>query len=383
MDETAPSQSRRGFLRASGAGLGLAVAGPGIVGSTSAQTRTTDSEDADSTSKLVFTYDDSPAADMSKTFPIHQDEGVPASIGAVAGNINHSEKWLTGQELGELESAGWEIMSHTVEHRALDEIPVTRDVAETDTRLYVESTVHARTPDQIVISDGETEATATIADSGEDDAGEYLELESAVGQSFAASDGVTERFTDEVLRSALADSKAELENHGVTVSNLVLPYDRYGDRAKELIPEYYDAVPNTDYGGVNPVDDLDTYEMERKYFQIERADISELRSFMDAVADENAIGILGGHSQYEELTEDRIRLAIRMAKSRDIDIVTLRQALVDVGAVEEPTTSTPPSGSPGGDGDPSADDGEDGSGGLLDSLAGFVTDVLDSIASLF
>ncbi|AQL44662.1 hypothetical protein BV210_18015 (plasmid) [Halorientalis sp. IM1011] len=380
MDETGPEQSRRGVLRAIGGGVGVAMAGNGIAGSALGQTTTGNGGGSDNTSKLVFTYDDSPAEDVTKTLPIHQEEGVPASIGAVSSHINHSEEWLSGQQLQKLESEGWEIMSHTAEHRALDEIEVTRDVAPGDTKLYVESNIHSRTPDPILISDGETETTATIVDGGEDANGEYLELESSVGQSFSASDGVTERFTDEVLRSALENSKTALEQYGVTVSNLVLPYDRYGERAKELIPEYYDAVPNADYGGVNHVDDLDPYEMERKYFAMGRSGVTELGDFMDTVADENAIGILAGHSQSEELTPDRIRLAIRMAKERDIEIVTLREALQDAGVVDESNTSTSESTGPSGD---DSTGSSDSSGGFFDSLAQTISNIIDSVLSVF
>jgi hypothetical protein len=186
------------------------------------------------------------------------------------------------------------------------------------------------------------------------------------------------------LRKEIVESKADLEGMGFEISNFILPYGRYGDRSLEMIEEHYDAIANYQRGGINRVGEFDPYRMSRRYL-IDGSE-EELASWMDEVARGGVIGLLGVHARHEELTADRIRTAIRMAKQRDVEIVTLEQALVDAGAVEpdRPTsTPNPPTESPAG-GTPSGPAGtttasEDGGGGVLGALQRLI----DSILGLF
>lgn len=60
----------------------------------------------------------------------------------------------------------------------------------------------------------------------------------------------------------------------------------------------------------------------------------ELAAFMETVANEPDFGILGGHSHYDGLTEERIGLAIELARENDLKIVTLQEALKELGVLE-------------------------------------------------
>lgn len=293
--------------------------------------------------KLVFVYDDSPVEDYTKTFPVHQEADAPACIAAVSGAIG-TEGALSADTLREIESAGWEIMSHTVEHRALGTLPVTADVEPGDTRVYAGSNRHGAHPgDRVRVFDGDAHAVSTVAGQGSDETGEYVALEGSVGTAFDA-DTAKIRYTDGRIRESLRRSRRQLEGYGTTVSNLVLPYGINGERARELVPTYYDAVANAkwDGDGLNETGSLNPYRLHRVYFRPGQMTLEELEAYLDAVAERDVLGLLGGHSAYEQFTAERVRTAIRMARERDVEILTLREALADLGVVDSTATQRQP-----------------------------------------
>ena len=365
--------SRRSVLRASAVGGACALAGGPFVGTAAGTPTGADDGAGSGTGKLVFTYDDGPIEDYTKAFPVHQEEGVPACIGAISNRLGHSEHWLDAETLHEITAAGWEVIDHTFRHRALDEVPLTADVAPEDEKIYVRSNVHSREPADLLLSDGEHSTVVTIAGGGEDDDGQFVELEAPVGESFAAAT-TTERYTDEVLRKEIVQSKADLEALGFSVSGFMLPYGRYGERSMELIGQHHDAVVNYQRGGLNYVGEFDPLRMSRRY--VGEGSLDELGRYMDEVARGGAIGILGAHARDDSLTADRIRAAIRMAKERDVEIVTLREALVDAGVVAgDRPTATPTARDSGGSSRtttpterPERTDARDDGGGFFDAL---------------
>ena len=126
---------------------------------------------------------------------------------------------------------------------------VTRDVAPDDGRIYVESDIHGKLPNPVRVPDGELSTTVRVTGKGTDDRGEYLELDGTVGTSFDTDAGVTERYTDEVIQYELGASKRALTDLGLSVSNFVAPYCRYGRRARTRSPVLHRATANGYYGG--------------------------------------------------------------------------------------------------------------------------------------
>jgi PGF-CTERM protein len=327
--------TRRAVLR-----KGLAVAGATTIAGTSVAT-------AVKSGKLVFTYDDGPVKDYTHTYrKAHRKEGVPGCSAVPSDYVGRSDH-LSESQLRTLADEGWEIMSHSVQHRALGDIEVTRDVAADDEKLYVNTNLHGDVEgDTLRVSDGSQSTTVTVAGKGSDSTGEFVDLESAVGESFTASDGVTERYTDDILRTSLGESKRQLEQYGVTVTNMVMPYGAYGKRTQELAGEYYTAVANGGLaiGGrgqiVNP-SNAQLPHLSRTMFRRGKSTREELATLLDTIASSDKIAILGGHSWWQErLPPSRIRMAIQMAKDRDIDIVTLRDALADLGITDSTGTTT-------------------------------------------
>ncbi|WP_266081909.1 polysaccharide deacetylase family protein [Haladaptatus caseinilyticus] len=335
MSKNTPMTTRRAVLR-----NGMAVASATLVAGSPATAAKTNG-------KLVFTYDDGPIKDFTHTYQkAHRKEGVPGCSAVPAASVGQNEK-LSAAQLRTLEDAGWEIMSHSARHRALGDIEITRDIDPADQKLYVKTNVHGKIPDDtLIVSDGSESTTVTVAGNGSDDHGEFVKLDSPVGQAFTASDGVTERYTDDILRYALGESRQQLEQHGVTVTNIVMPYGGYGKRTQELAGEYYTAVANGGLaiGGRAQIHQANTIQLphlSRAMFRQGEMTEAELGTFLDKVATADTLGILGGHSWWQErLPPSRIRMAIQMAKDRNIDIVTLRDALTDLGLTNSSRAST-------------------------------------------
>ncbi len=316
----------------------MAVAGGTVVVGTSAAQSTN--------GKVVFTYDDGPIKDYTHAYQrAHREEDVPGCAAVPSAGVG-TDGNLSAAQLRELEDNGWEIMSHSVRHRALGAMAVTEDIAPDDRKLYVESNLHGKMEgDRLVVNDGSQSATVTVRGRDSDERGEFVTLDSAVGTSFAADDGVTERYVDEVVRTSLRESRTQLEEYGVTVTNMVMPYGAYGPRTRELAGEYYTAVANGGLaiggrGQIHRGGDITLPHLSRTMFRKGKMTETELAEFLDGVADRSALGILGGHSWHERLPPSRIKTAIRMAKERGIDIVTLRDALSSFDLTGKETNRT-------------------------------------------
>ena len=326
--------TRRGVLRS-----GLAVAGVTAVAGTSVTATA-------SNGKLVFTYDDGPVEDLTRTYrKAHRKEGVPGCSAVPSAEIGHKGK-LSAAQLRTLADAGWEIMSHTIHHRALTSIGVTHDIEPNDRKIYAETNIHGKIPgDTLLVTDGSESTTVTVAGKGSDSQGEFVKLESAVGRAFKSSDGVTERYTDNVLRDSLSGSKQQLEQYGVTVTNIVMPYGGYGNRTQELVGEYYTAVANGGLaiggrGQINRPGKITLPNLSRAMFRQGQMTYGEIGTYLDKVASADALGIFGGHSwERDQLSPKRIRTVIQMAKDRNIEIVTLRDALSKFGITNTPVTT--------------------------------------------
>ena len=332
--------SRRGFIKSATA---TTLAGTVLTTEVSAKSKS-------GKGQLVIVYDDGPISDMEKAVPVHKDEDVPASLGIVPSWIGTDgpstmKKAMNRKQLKKLESNGFEIMSHTSEHTSLVSFPIAKDLSPGDKRLYPKDD-HSHPFHEgyeIEIYDGDKSVKRSIATSGRNDDDElYMEFNKKVGKSFSADDA-RERLSETSMRHALGDSKKRLEAYGFTVDNLLAPYDQFSDYSKKYAKEYYTGVANAvPSDGVNEQGKIDPFGMRRDYF-IEGADWERIRGHLDLIAGNNSLGVFGAHTYKDDVTSDKIRRFIKAAKKRDIEIVTLRQALKDAGyppKSEKKTTTT-------------------------------------------
>ncbi|WP_394738864.1 polysaccharide deacetylase family protein [Natronococcus roseus] len=314
--------TRRGLFGLGAASL-LALVGAGT-------TAASDGNDGETNGRLVFIYDDSWREDWDQTFPVHQEEGVPACCAAVTEYVDTG--WgLLPEHLREMESAGWEIMSHTASHDVVGNLYLTAPAEPDDERLSVDGSFLGDHEDEpIVVGNEDGTVENAIAGGGEDDDdGFYLELEDPVGESFTAGETFV-RFTDERIREEVVGSKAELEEMGVDVDYFVSPFGRSEGLVEELVEEHYAGFANREGDGLNGIADIDPYDLGRTSIDGQSSTESEIEAFYDQVAAGEYLGIVVGHSQFDETTEERVRFAIQEAKARDLEIVTLREALSDL-----------------------------------------------------
>ncbi len=340
-DET----NRRTFLAATAAGAtGLGVQRAALGGSAPRSQA--------ASGLLVFTYDDGPNEDYTQAYEqAHKPEGVPGCSGVPSARVGgeHDDADLSHGQIQEMAGDGWEFMTHGVIHRALAPIELTENANQDDRKLYTKYNFHGKEPgDTIEIVDANASEVATITGRGSDDTGEYIIVDEGIENAYAVADGAYERYTKDVVRSALADSQAELESeNGVEVNNVVMPYSGYGEYARELAGEYYDAVANageyanTVGNGLNPVDGIELPNLSRRMFESDQMTDQQREEFLDRVASEDVLGILGGHTwRTDLLPPERIRDTIQMARDRNIEIVTLSEALARLGYTDGGTTTT-------------------------------------------
>lgn len=329
------SPCRRSFLRTVGASTALL---------SSAIPTTARLASAESAGTVVFVYDDSSTEDYTKTFPVHQKMGAPACI-AVNPAYLGNERFLTEAQLREIATAGWEVISHTSRHRPVGAYPLVRDAHAGDKRVYPLTNNHGKIPgDRIRIFDEDHSELATVAGYGRDDTkttkDEYIVLETPLESAFKAERAQVS-FTEEIVRSALTDSKAHLEAMGYTVTNFVYPHGNKSERVREMVPTYYQAVANGRWvDGLNKIDGLDPYRLHRAYFRPGKMTEADLETYFERLTEEDVFGILAGHSAYEDFTAERVRLAIEMAQTHNVEIRTLREMMVDLDVVEPPSTTT-------------------------------------------
>ncbi len=286
---------------------------------------------------VVFVYDDGPMEDYTKAFPVHQEFDAPATIGIVSDWIGRDDYQSNGcmgvEHLNELVGADWEIASHTVEHTPVGTFELVEDADPEDEQVYPEQIRHGyhkgitlEIVDTDDADDNGRTVHRTVTDYGTDDIGQYIEFDESVGESFAAGE-TTVRYPDDQMHESLEESKHELEDLGFEVDTLLAPYDNFDEYSREFVPEYYDGVANARHGErINDPDGFDPYRTRRDYF-IEFTSREAVKDDLNEIAERGALGVFGAHTFKEEVSQDRIRETLEWIDERDIEVMTLREAI--------------------------------------------------------
>lgn len=280
---------------------------------------------------VVFVYDDGPVEDLTQAFPAHQEFDAPATTGIVSNWIGREDfmdnDWMDVDHLETLTDAGWELASHTTFHGALATADLVEDAEPTATRVYPSSPHHGYFRNrELEITDGDDAVRRTVVDAGEDAVGRYIELDEELGVSFAADETV-ERYPADVMDALLGDSKRELESLGFEIDTLLAPYDRFDEWALEFAEKYYDGIANArPKSRINEPDGFDPYWTRRDYF-IEFTTPDAVERDLDVVAEKGVLGVLGAHTFKDEVDEEGIRRTLEWVDERDIEVLTLRDAI--------------------------------------------------------
>lgn len=287
---------------------------------------------------VVFVYDDGPLADYEEVFPVHQRLDAPACVavvsdwvgetpGALARLLGRGTGHLDAAHLRELEAAGWEVLSHGVAHRPLDATRTTGRTEAGDRVVPVATDLHSRLAgDTLVFASERGEARGTVERTSHHPRRTALVLADPLDEPVPS--GASVRYDEAVVRQELRDSKRALSAHGLNVDNVALPYSRYGEVARKVVPEFYDAVANAAVGGLN-VDPSDPYDLRRQYLGRDALTDAQLRRFLETVRGRNGLALLGGHS-HRHVDAERVEHAIRLARDLGIRITTLREATDDL-----------------------------------------------------
>lgn len=280
---------------------------------------------------VVFVYDDGPMQDHTQALPVHREFDAPATTGIVPEWIGREDYMDAGcmdvEHLEELVDAGWEIASHTTEHTAVGTFELVEGAGPEDDYVYPEQIRHGYHRGKVLeVTNGDRTVQRTVADYGSDGVGRYIALDEPLGESFAAGETVV-RYPEDQMHASLGESKRELERLGFEVDTLLAPYDNFDDYSRGFVEEYYDGVANAKHGSrINDRDGFDPYRTRRDYF-IEFTTRDSVRRDLDEIAERGALGVFGAHAFKEEVSEERIRETLEWVDERDIEVLTLREAI--------------------------------------------------------
>lgn len=280
---------------------------------------------------VVFVYDDGPMQDYTQALPVHREFDAPATTGIVPEWIGREgymdNDWMDVEHLEDLVDAGWEIASHTTEHTAVGTFELVEGADPEDDHVYPEEIRHGYHRGKVLeVTNGDRTVHRTVADYGSDGVGRYIALDAPLGESFAAGETVV-RYPEEQMHASLGESKRELERLGFEVDTLLAPYDNFDEYSRGFVEEYYDGVANAEHGSrINDRDGFDPYRTCRDYF-IEFTTRESVQRDLDEIAERGALGVFGAHAFKEEVSKERIRETLEWVDERDIEVLTLREAI--------------------------------------------------------
>lgn len=295
--------------------------------------------------KCVMIYDDCPIEDYQKTFPVHQEKDAPGGIGCVYHYLGMDDS-LDVDQMQEMADAGWEVLSHTMNHQPIGWVPVSEDVSAGETEIPVSFAAHGYFRDVPVtlLDDTGTKFSQTLAGGRVQEGQDVLVLDSGAKGSLDASETARVRFTKEYINDFLRNSHQRLEEYGVEVNSVVAPYQIYDQYAAGRVSQYYDACANGILGdGINR--EIEPYYLDRSTML--GPSLDQIRHRAREVASDDGLYLLGSHSWNEDLTQERIGSIIDVVREEGLEIVTLEEVLTEAGVgTPTPTPTASPTATP-------------------------------------
>ena len=243
---------------------------------------------------------------------------------------------LTISQLIELQTAGWEIASHTKNHISLGDEALVRDARRGDVKLYLSRHTRFKPGVQVRISHGDVSELAVVADRLDDSRGNYLVLENQIENNYRCGGNLrwarlwrrNERSERPVVSvsvdqayTEVVTSKRELESMGLAVNHFTYPYGRYSRWTRGLVQEQYESAR----AGTNPtpyVERSDRYALQSVPCEMHRTTDDRLLGVLDETRERGGLCVLHAHTRHEGFSEKRLEQIITGCRDRGLSIST-------------------------------------------------------------
>jgi peptidoglycan/xylan/chitin deacetylase (PgdA/CDA1 family) len=288
-------------------------------------------------STVIISYDDGVTEDYTLAYPVHRCYGVPAEV-CVPSSYVGSEGRLTRDQLMELQSAGWEIVSHTKHHVSLADEVLKRSARRGDSKLYLSGHLKFKPGVQLSVSQGKNTEHVTVTDRGNDRNGNYIVVDREIRNHYTGTGNsrvlqIIRRLSklkyphaivsvsDEQAYTEIQRSRQELENLGFRIRHFTYPYNRYSGRTRELVSRWYESARA---GSRNASDSTksDRYALRSINFERNKINDDKLMEILGETKTRNELCFLHAHTFSEEFSVDRLENIINYCLSNGIDIST-------------------------------------------------------------
>lgn len=289
---------------------------------------------------LVIMYDDGPVEDYEIAFPVHQAQGVPGVVCINSSTVN-TENNLSIDQLKEMEDAGWEIVNHGKYHAALDNRKVIKNINAGDTRIYIDRPYRVKKQYKYLLYNeitGKKEVVNIVDVQAERENRKrgYVEIEGGAQNSYP-SWSTCLRLTEDSAVEEILEGKKELINMGFNVTNYTYSYNAYEDWSKKIVSKYHNAARSNSGGKIlfkrinkKP---LSKYALYSTNFEVDKITDKKLEFLLGQTAKKGGLTILWAHTWSDNFTQERLHYIIELAKSKNIQITTLQEALNKLAAV--------------------------------------------------
>lgn len=276
---------------------------------------------------LVISYDDGHENDYSIALPIHRREGVPAETCVVSAQIG-SPGHLSIEQLRELESDGWEIVSHSKHHNPLSQEYLIKPSHRGDDRLCVTNGHRFQIGAGCVVGRPDRGEKVSVVGYDQRDRDRFLVL----GEPLRRSYGMFTPFSisAEQMAEEVIASKAELHEMGLDVCNFTYPYNAYSVQSTVMVSEHYHSaragmrIPRLATMPLNRerVSRFRRFALYARNFEEGKTSRATILRALDRVARETGLCILFAHTGHETFSPAMLEFVIEEAKRRNISFAT-------------------------------------------------------------
>ncbi|MBF0481106.1 MAG: polysaccharide deacetylase family protein [Desulfovibrionaceae bacterium] len=289
---------------------------------------------------VSLTFDDGLAGAYNSAYPVLKKYGAPGVSGIITGRIDPAnDDYMSWEQIRELSAAGWEIVSHSVNHARPIQVPV----------FYSQEPIHGWTRDSpdapIYQAHYDYELITGLFENGKP----LKEVETIKELNYKPGSFFFDRVIEELhirpfnppedpssldirafsYEREMEQSKKDLIEHGIEAKTFVAPYNYWTDDVREASKRYYQyAVIGK--GEDNRPGSYDPYGIKR--FMVHKDDTvaSLMRIVTQNAVDKNSWVIfclhgIGDNTGWEPWSADKLDKFVAWLRQENIDIVTVAE----------------------------------------------------------